>query len=395
MKSIENCAVLRLAHVITGLNTGGAETALHRLLKSLPRPSFQNTVVALGPEGALSSHIRALAELHHLGMRAGRMMPADLLKLRRLLRRAQPDVIQGWMYHANFMATLAGIGLGVPVVWGIRQSLYAIGHEKRSTRWVIRLCAQSSHRPARIVYNSAVSRTQHTNFGFHDARAVVIPNGFDTKVFTPDAHVRSQIRTEFRVPLEALAIGLIARVHPMKDHANFLRAAANFGADNPNAVFMLVGDGTDEANSQLSRLVDELQLRDRVRFCGRRTDVAAMNNALDIASSSSSWGEAFPNAIGEAMACSTPCVATDVGDVRDIIGETGVVVPPRDPIALSEGWGRLAALSMESRRELGRRARQRIIDRYSLATNAHQYAELYCGLAQIQPQMADDRGATK
>ena len=387
--------MIKIVHVITGLNTGGAETALCRLLESLPRTSFQHAVVALGPEAALSGHIRDLADLHHLGMRAGRMMPADLLKLRRLLRRAQPDVIQGWMYHANFMAMLAGIGLGVPVVWGIRQSLYGIEREKRGTRWVIRLCAQSSHRPARIVYNSAVSRAQHANFGFHDAHALVIPNGFDTKAFTPDAHARSKIRRELCVPPEALAIGLIARVHPMKDHANFLRAAAQFGANNPNAVFILVGDGTDDRNSQLARLVDELQLRDKVRLCGRRTDVAAMNNGLDIASSSSSFGEAFPNAIGEAMACSTPCVATDVGDVRDIIGETGVVVPPRDPIALSEGWGRLAALSMVSRRELGQRARQRIIDRYSLAANAHQYAELYCVLAQIQPDAADDRGATK
>ncbi len=179
---------------------------------------------------------------------------------------------------------------------------------------------------------------------------------------------------------DALAIGLVARVHPVKDHANFLRAAAQFAAEHTNAVFVLVGDGADQSNPELAGLIDELQLRDKVRLCGRRTDIAAVDNALDIASSSS-WGEAFPNAIAEAMACGTPCVATDVGDVRDIIGETGVVVPPRDPIALSEGWARLAALGAEGRRELGQRARQRIIDRYSLAANAQAYAELWRSLA--------------
>jgi len=231
------------------------------------------------------------------------------------------------------------------------------------------------------VYNSAVSRAQHAKFGFHDARGVVIPNGFDTSVFARDPDARSQARGELGIAEEALAIGLVARVHPMKDHANFLRSAARFAAEHAKAVFVLVGDGADQSNPELTGLIDELQLRDKVRLCGRRTDIAAVDNALDIASSSSSWGEAFPNAIAEAMACGTPCVATDVGDVRDIVGEAGVVVPPRDPVALSEGWARLATLGAGGRREMGQRARQRIIDRYSLAANARAYAGLWRSLA--------------
>jgi len=372
---------VKVLHAITGLNTGGAETALCRLLESLPPPDFQHTVVALGPEGALSSNVAELAELHHLGMRAGRMVPTDLLKLRRVLRRVRPDVIQGWMHHANFAATVAAVALGVPLAWGVRQSLYSLEREKPGTRWVIRACARLSRRPARIVYNSAVSRAQHAKFGFHDARGVVIPNGFDTSVFARDPDARSQARGELGIAEEALAIGLVARVHPMKDHANFLRSAARFAAEHANAVFVLVGDGADQSNPELTGLIDELQLRDKVRLCGRRTDIAAVDNALDIASSSSSWGEAFPNAIAEAMACGTPCVATDVGDVRDIVGEAGVVVPPRDPVALSEGWARLATLGAGGRREMGQRARQRIIDRYSLAANARAYAGLWRSLA--------------
>ena len=371
----------RIAHVITGLNTGGAEVVLCRLLASLRPPEFQHTVVALGSEGTLSGDVADLAELHHLGMRAGRMMPGGLLKLRRLLRRARPDVIQGWMYHANFAATLAAMGLGVPLAWGVRQSLYSLEREKPGTRWVIRACAPLSRRPARIVYNSAVSRAQHTKFGFHDGRASVIPNGFDTSAFAPDPAARTWMRAELGIAREAVAIGLVARVHPMKDHANFLRAAARFWAEHTDVVFVLVGDSADQSNPELAGLIDALRLRDSMRLCGRRTDIAAVHNALDIASSSSSWGEAFPNAIAEAMACGTPCVATDVGDVRDIIGETGVVVPPRDPVALSEGWARLAGLGLEGRRELGRRARERIIERYSLAANAQAYAELWRSLA--------------
>ena len=371
---------LRVIHVVTSLGTGGAETALCRLLAWLRPPEFQHTVAVLGPEGPLSGRISGLAQLHHLGMRAGRLAPADLFELRRLLRDARADVIQGWMYHANFMATVAAVGLGVPLAWGVRHSLHSMEREKRGTRWVIWACARLSRRPARIVYNSAVSRAQHVKFGFHDSAGVVVPNGFDPGAFAPDPLARSAVRAELGIPEEALAIGLVARVHPIKDHPNFLRAAARFGATHAGVVFVLVGDGADESNLELTRLIDALSLRGKVRLCGRRTDVAAVDNALDIACSSSS-GEAFPNAVAEAMACGTPCVATDVGEVRDIIGETGVVVPPRDPFALSEGWGRLARLGAAGRGELGRRARERIIDRYSLTANAQAYAELWRSLA--------------
>ena len=366
--------------MITGLNTGGAETALCRLLESLPPPHFAHVVVALGPEAALSTRVAKVAALHHLGMRAGRLHLGDLLRLRSILRRVQPDVIQGWMYHANLMATLAVMGLSVPTVWGIRQTLYSLDHEKAGTRWVIRACAQLSRRPARIVYNSQLSRTQHVKLGFHDSRALIIPNGFDTRAFMHNPDTRSRVRAEFGISEDTVAIGLVARMHAMKDHANFLCAAARFVTDHTNVEFFLVGDGVDGSSPELMRLVNELQLQSKVRLCGHRTDIAAINNALDIASLSSAWGEGCPNAIGEAMACGTPCVATDIGDVRAIIGDTGVVVPPRDPDALSKGWSKLFALGTEGRRTLGECARQRIASHYSLAANAAAYAELYRSL---------------
>lgn len=386
---------MKIVHIITGLNTGGAEMALCRLLESLPSPEFTHTVIALGPEGTLSTRIGQAAVLHHLGMHAGRLRPRDLLRMRSILRRVRPDLIQGWMYHANFMATLAGLGLGVPIVWGVRQTLYSLDHEKVSARWVIRVCAWLSRKPARIAYNSEVSRAQHLEFGFCDARGVVIPNGFDTREFTRDSEARLRLRSELHIQDDALAIGLVARMHPMKDHANFLRAAARFVADYTNAVFVLVGEGVSEGNRELFGLIKELQLQDKVRLCGCRTDIAAVNNALDITSLSSAWGEGCPNAIGEGMACGTPCVATDVGDVRELIGDTGVVVPACDPVALSVGWSKLAALGPAGRRKLGESARQRVVARYSLAATAKKYAELYCVLSSDQTDTADELGASK
>lgn len=371
---------MKACHVITGLDTGGAETSLCRLLETLRSPEFTHAVIALGSPSTLSSRIAQVAELHHLDMRAGQLMPGDLLRLRSLIRRAQPDLVHGWMYHANLMASAAVAGLRRPLLWGIRQALYDLTREKRTTRLAIRAGAMLSFLPNRVLYNSAVSARQHESMGYAAHKSLVIPNGFDTAAFAPDDRARSLIRAELGLQQDALVIGLVARVHPMKDHANFLRAAALFAATCPQARFLLVGDGADAGNPALSDLIGELDLQDRVGLCGRRTDIAAITAALDIASSSSSWGEAFPNIIGEAMACGVPCVATDVGDVPQIIGDTGVVVPPRNAVALAAGWAQLASLDAPARRALGLRARQRITGHYSLQQVSRQYADLYTSL---------------
>lgn len=371
---------MRIIHVITGLNTGGAETALCRLLETLHSPKFEHVVVALGDMGSLSARVGAAAEVHHLGMNPARPRARDLWRLRGILRASSPDLVHGWMYHANIAASLASVKLVIPLLWGIRQSLYDLDNEKRLTRLVIKAGARFSSQPRYILYNSSVSARQHEAAGYDSNRTRVIPNGFDTAAFQPDLTARLRIRAELKVPDDALLIGLIARVHPMKDHFNFLSAASVFSELNPGAYFVLVGDGADSSNAYLNELAADFGLLERLRWCGRRTDIAAIDAALDIACSSSSWGEAFPNAIGEAMACGIPCVATNVGDVPTIIGDTGVVVPPSNSDALAAGWAQLAALDTSARRAMGMRARQRIVERYSLAAVSKQFADLYASL---------------
>jgi glycosyltransferase involved in cell wall biosynthesis len=365
---------MKVCHVITGLEVGGAELALCGLLEALREPD--NTVVALRGESALSARVADLAPLSHLGMNPGRATPADVLRLRNILRRDRPDVIHAWMYHANLATSLAMTGLRTPVIWGIHHSLSDLASEKRKTRAVIRANAWLSRSPTRIRYVSALAAKQHSRFGFSARRALVVPNGYDTDTLRPDPAARAQARRELGIDDGALVIGMIARVHPTKDHGNFLEAAARFLARHPDTVFVLVGEGASEDNPSLLATIEQLGLRAQVRLCGQRTDVPALNAAFDIATLSSR-GEAFPNAVAEAMACGTPCVATDVGDAALIIGDTGVVVSPRDADALTEGWTRLAALSAAEREALGRRARARIVEHFARRAIAHRFVGLY------------------
>lgn len=370
---------MKICHVITGLGAGGAEVALCRLLESLRPPQYEHTVIALGSEAALSPRVAAAAAVHHLDMRPSRAGPGDVLRLRRMLQREDADLVHAWMYHAHLLTTLAVWGEPVPHLWSIHHSLTDIGTDKRATRIVIRLNALFSTRPQRILYASHVSAAQHEAYGFCKAHTAVIPNGYDTDAFAPDPDARARVRTAMDLPPHALVIGMVARVHPTKDHANFLRAAQQFLPSHPGAYFVLVGDGATADNAALAALIDAAGLGSRMRLLGRRTDIPAINNAFDVATLSSR-GEAFPNAVAEAMACGVPCVATNVGDVTEIVGDTGALVPPRDSAALAAGWARLAALGDVGRRALGLRAREHIIRHYTGRLRAHRYAELYSSI---------------
>jgi glycosyltransferase involved in cell wall biosynthesis len=370
---------MKICHVITGLSSGGAEIALCRLLETLHSPEFEHVVIALGSKGVLSERVGESAVLHHLNIRPSRAEPGDVLRLRRLLRRESADLVHAWMYHAHLLTSLALLGQSVPHLWSVHHSLTDLATDKRMTRFVIRLNAMFSARPQRVLYASQLSASQHEDYGFCKSRAVVIPNGYDTGVLRPDPEARTRIRQELQVPDKCLVIGMVARVHPTKDHDNFLRAAMQFRNSHPDSVFVLVGDGATAGNPELMGLIDAMQLRGHVRLLGRRTDIPEINAAFDIATLASR-GEAFPNAVAEAMACGVPCVATNVGDVPMIVDDTGVVVPPRDPGALSAGWSRLAALAPGERRHLGARARQRIVDNYTSSLRARRYAELYSSI---------------
>ncbi|MGH3627622.1 MAG: glycosyltransferase [Sciscionella sp.] len=357
---------MKLLHVITGLNAGGAETALCRLLESSRERACRQVVVAIGPEGALSGRVRASgAALVHMNVAPTRPNPLSLTRLRTIVREERPDLVQAWMYHANIVAALTVLRCGASLLWSVRHSLHDLAAEKLMTRTAIRLGARMSRLPHVITYNSEESARQHEAIGYCMNRTRVIPNGFDTQVFKPAPEARARIRAELRIAPDAFVVGQVARWHPTKDHETLLQAAALYLRAHPNTVFVLVGSGVDAGNDRLDTIVRRLGITSNVRLCGHRTDIPDINAALDVASLSSR-GESFPNAIGEAMACGVPCVATDVGGVREIIGSCGVVVGRRDPEAMSVGWGELARLDAAARASVGEMARRRIADHYSL-----------------------------
>jgi glycosyltransferase involved in cell wall biosynthesis len=368
----------RIMHVITGLDTGGAEVMLLKLLEAASG-DFEHAVVSLTDKGALGSRIAELGvPVYSLGLRRSMPNPFRALSVISLARRLRPQIIQGWMPHGNLMASVAGaVSRGhVPVLWNIRMSL----DDLRAGPWLIataiRIGGLLSRRPAAIIYNSQNAAMQHEALGYESARRVIVPNGFDCQVFRPDAEARRQVRAQLRLHDETVLVGLIARYHFMKDHPSFLRAAALVAQAHPEAYFVLAGKGVTWEGSALVRLIQELQLHDRIFLLGEQSDMPRLTAALHIACSASST-EGFPNAIGEAMACGVPCVVTDVGDSTYLVGDTGFSVPARNPEALAHAISQLVAAGPAWRQQLGLAARQRIEREFSLPAIVRRYEDLY------------------
>lgn len=371
---------MNIIHVITNTCTGGAETMLLKLLSTLDRHRYNPLVVSLVSIGPIAERIRSLGiTVHCFGMRRGIPDIRVVWRLAGLLRRERPGLIQTWMYHADLIGGLAAkLAGGTPVVWNIRNSTFEPGRSKRTTILTRKLCARLSRRlPARIVCCSEVAGAQHIGLGYDPGKFLFIPNGFDLDAFRPDAAMRRAVRQELNIPDTALLIGLVGRFDPQKDHQTFLKAAALLAPSMPDVHFLLCGLNVDWGNPKLTSWVENVGVRRYCHLLGRRSDMPAIQASLDIATSSSSYGEAFPNAIGEAMAAGVPSVVTDVGDSAWIVGETGRIVPPRDPEALARAWMSLFGLPTEARAALGAAARDRIARHFGLPVVAARYAKLY------------------
>ncbi len=375
---------MKLLYVTTGLDSGGAQMMLYNLLSRIDRDRFDPIVISLMGQGLWGDRIESLGvPVYPIGMKSGLPTPRAIWRLLRLIHQLKPDLIQGWMYHGNLAAQFASSLLNylkrrlIPVVWSIHYSIDALASDKKMTVALVKLGAYVSSSPKQVLFVSRVSQSQHEALGYTRANSQVIPNGFDTSRFLPAVSDRKTVRSELNLPEHCVLIGLAGRYHPMKDQANFIQAAALLSKSHSQVHFIMMGHGITDDNPTLRNLIQLLGLCDRIHLLGERQDMPSLLASLDIFTSASAYGEAFPMVIGEAMACEVPCVVTDVGDSGWMVGDTGKVVSPRNPQALAEAWSFLIDQGPEARSQLGKAARSRMIAECSLNSIVTQYESLY------------------
>ena len=359
---------LKIAFLVRSLNYGGAERQLLVLAKGLRKRGHSVLLVVFYPHGPLQG------DLHDADLRVralDKLGQWDVLRfsrqLYRVLREEQPDVLQGCHGVANLMAIAMRRAVpGTTVVCGIRSTSLEFDNYGWLTRAANRLADALRNAPDLFIANSRAALEEVVARGYSRAKVVVIPNGIDTDRFAPDREAGRDLREAWGIPGDALLIGRIGRLDPMKDHATFLAAAADIARKRADVRFVCVGDGGAEMLAHLQALGRERGLDERLLWIPGQSNMKAVYNALDILCSSSAFGEGFPNVVGEAMACGVPCVVTDVGDSARVVGDPSCVVPRRDPMALSGRLMRLVDTGQSELARLGRESRRRIIEHFSV-----------------------------
>ena len=375
---------MKILHVIVGLNAGGAENVLRRLIES-HRSSleFLHSVVSLTDLGELGGALIAEGiDVQVMGMRGITSVPSVMLKLTKLIRRRQPDLVQTWMYHADLMGGVAARVAGNrKVIWGIR-STDMIKGTAYSTHVIRRICALLSRAvPAIIVCAAEASRITHAAIGYQQSKMIVIPNGFELPNTGALDEQRRAFRAEHGWSDDEFVVGCVGRFNYYKDQANFVEAAGLLAKQYPSARFLMVGKGIDFSNAELRKLIANTGFPDKFTLLGFRDDVLDCVNSLD-AFCLSSRSEGFPNVLGEAMSIGIPCVATDVGDVRTLLSHTGIVVPKENASALCAGLAQIFELPRTMRAAMGQRGRDRIIAEFSAAKARERFETIYTSLVE-------------
>lgn len=371
---------MKVLHVTTSLENGGAEALLLTLIRG--DTSREHTVISLFRDGFYGPVLREEGvTVHSLDMPRGRLTVSGVAKLFKLIRGTNSDVIQCWMYHANFLTGIIGRLAGKNnIVWGLHNTAMGGSGVSKSTLLINKLCAfMSGLIPAHVVHSSRSGAKEHVELGYNKDKMSVIPGGYNLDRFKPNETLYKQMRTDMGVEESTFLIGMFARWHPQKDHENLIKAIALLPQGTLESVVVaLFGNGMDHDNQELVNLLEQYNVKENFMLLGPVSNPADYMNAIDSHVLSSAYGESFPNVVNESMACGVPCIVTDVADSSLIVGDVGTVVEPKAPEALSAA---IATYIEESGTQAWldrkRASRDRIVSNFSVASLVEQYGKLW------------------
>lgn len=367
--------MIKIVHIITGLGSGGAENMLLKLLLNSDSGKYYHEVISLIDKGTVGPMIEEAGfKVHEINISLINIIHS-VVKMAKICKSF--DIVDTWLYHADFIGIIISkLLLKKKLIWNIRHSNLSRKDNKIYTFLLIRLNAFLSKYVDIVTYNSNEALINHENSGYSGKTSEVTYNGFDLKKFKFDKLVREQLRKNIGIYENARVLVTVGRWYTQKDYPTLLKAIYEIKKEYDNFILIMCGVNLDTNNYELMSLIKRYNLTNTIYLLGKRTDINRILTASDIYVSSS-LGESFSNAIGEAMACQLPCVVTDVGESKNIVGNTGIVCEPRNPEALSQGLFRLLNYSDLELERLGKEARKRIEQLYDIKSIARKIESIY------------------
>lgn len=365
-------------HIITDLDQGGAEMALFRVIQSDQHIANRHVVLSLVKEGVLRNQFESVCDVHDLGLEYGQLSIQALFRLKNICVLVKPDIIQGWMYHGNVVASLASFLSGKkPVIHGVRQCLYADQEIGRLTRILIQLNSWLSRRASLTLYNSETAKAHHIQRGFDPSSCRIWYNGYDTKCFQRSLEKRRNMRTSLGLSEDNFLIGKLGRFHPMKDYPTLIESFRMIHEKHKNTHLALGGKGLDIHNPELKQIIRNSGVPvENFHLLGPVQETSSFYNGLDCFVLSSN-SEAFPNVVVEALLYEIPVVATDVGEVSTILDCKSNTVSPGQPDQIAKKVAEFIEYSASERQELSAKLKESIESRFSIERCVEQLNEFF------------------
>jgi len=353
----------KLVLSIRSFDIGGAERQFIELVRHIDKTKFDITVCAMygGTQEAIIRNIPGIT-YYNLGKKGRYDVFGFYMRYRKILAELQPDLIYSFLGEMNLFSLWCKPKRS-KVVWGFRASNMDLRQYGKVPQFLFWLQKRLSIKVDKIIANSYASIEFHKKNGFDMSRSVVIHNGIDTQRFQRDNKERDDFRKKYNLNEQDVAIGIVARIDYMKGYTIFAETAKRLLKKYDNVKFFSIGDGDKNIKKECEEILGGYNGTHFI-WLGKQSSVEDFYSGFDIASSSS-FGEGFSNSIAEAMSCSLPCVVTNVGDSRIIVGECGEVVAPNSVDAFCEGVERLLEKNLET---LGKCSRRRITENFSVET---------------------------
>lgn len=366
----------KITHLITGLNCGGAEAMLYKLLNHIDQSKYDIKVISMTNNGFYGEKIKRLGiDVYYLNMKPNQLDIIAFIKACKLIKGT--DILQTWMYHANLFGYLIKKIVKInKLIWGIRHSNLDRDKNKYRTLKIVKICAKLSKKVDIVISCSKVATKVHIEYGYFPDNIVTIPNGFEMDKLYYDKKAKKKLLNELDIVSNSFIISLVGRWNVLKDHKNFFQALKLVTQVKDNFIAILCGTNINYNNKELMNLVFLNQLSNKIFLLGRRNDIPKIMSASDILVSSSS-GEGFSNVIGEAMCCETPCIVTNVGDSAYIVGNTGLVVKKQNPEQLAKAIFKMMDMKKYELKKLGKEARNRIMENFDIKKITKKYENLY------------------
>ena len=378
----------KVLHVLSDVLPGGAEVMLLALLKQQHANHTCDSIVASledhGEPNSLRPSIEKVAGFHHLDCTSF-FSREFTSKFKKLLDQEKPDVVHAWSHDSGLVAGLiARYQYGIKVVWGIHALDLPSRHEYTALRFgILKTIVGIGSRfiPNRIISCSSIATDAHVRFGYPRKRCVTIANGVDTERYQPNEKSAAASRNQLGISSNSPIVGYVGRSHPVKCLEHFFSAAGLIMDQRSDVHFVALGFTADDLYPLAREAYEELPDTSRMHLMGSCPDIEKYLAAITI-NVLCSKSEAMPMVLMEALSCGVPCVCTDVGSSKDVVGEIGSSVAAGNPVILAEATLKLLDQVIGDREQWAKKARARALKHFSIMKAEKKHTQIYSDLSE-------------